>query len=327
MRWRRITFAFVVTTLASAPLRGQNDSCLHRTVPVNVLTAKGETVAGLTPENFKASFHRKAVRIVSVTQDETPRRVVIVLGASRSVISQKHDWQTYVRVAQDLTQVLPAGSSVGFVVFTKKIERNIPLTSDRAKIQDELVRLQTGAKEFKGRTSLRDAVFAVASTEFGTSQVGDTIYAITDGIDSSSATSLDDLRTILLEKRIRLFAFSRQVIPEDSLIEGGTSPRDLRELVESSGGEAINMSPNALGNVPDLADNLGEPTLEGLLVLRQFREIFVFNRVEIELPERFEKAQRWSWDTTGLDSHDVLLTYPRSLAGCASASPATVTKR
>jgi hypothetical protein len=327
MRWRRITFAFAAMALAAAPLRGQSDPCLRRTVPVNVLTAKGETVTGLTPENFKASFHRKAVKIVSVTQDETPRRVVIVLGASTSVISQKHDWKAYVGVAQDLTQVLPPGSSVGFAVFTKKIERNIPLTSDRAKIQDELAKLESGAKEFKGRTSLRDAVFAVASTEFGTSQVGDTIYAITDGIDSSSATSLDELRTILSEKHVRLFAFSRQVIPEDSFIEGGTSPRDLRELVESSGGEAINMGPNALGNVPDLADNLGKPTLEGLLVARQFREIFAFNRVEIELPERFEKAQKWSLDTAGLDSHDVLLTYPRSLAGCASASAATVTKR
>lgn len=327
MRWRRITFVFVVTTLASAPLRGQNDSCLHRTVPVNVLTAKGETVAGLTPENFKAFFHRKAVRIMSAAKDEAPPRVVILLGASRSVISQKHDWKAYVGVAQDLTQVLPPGSSIGFAVFTKKIERNIPLTNDRAKIQDELAKLQAGAKEFKGRTSWRDAVFAVASTEFGTSQVGDTIYAITDGIDSSSATSLDELRTILLEKHIRLFAFSRQVIPEGSFIEGGTSPRGLRELVESSGGEAISMSPNALGNVPDLADNLGKPTLEGLLVLRQFREIFAFNRVEIELPERFEKAQKWTLDTAGLDSHDVLLTYPRSLAGCASASAATVTKR
>src|ERR1700722_12840653 len=104
MRWRGIVLVLAAGGIAVGPLPGQGDSCHHRNAPVHVLTAKGETVTGLTPENFKASFHRKAVKIVSVTQDEAPRRVMIVLDSSRSMMSQRHEWQGYVKVARYFTR-------------------------------------------------------------------------------------------------------------------------------------------------------------------------------------------------------------------------------
>jgi len=314
MHWRTIALAFVATAMAAIPLRGQSDSCLHRTVPVSVLTAKGEAITGLTPGNFKASFHRKAVKIVSVTQDEAPRRLMIVLDSSRSMMSQRHEWQGYVNVARYLTERLPTGSAIGLVVFTEKIERRILLTNDRARVQDELAKLQSGAEVFKGKTSLWDAVSAAAS-EFGTSEEGDTIYAITDGGDNSSKTNSNQLRTALLQKMIRLFSFSQRINPVGvTSLENG--PMELRELIESTGGYTVNFNPNAVGNPPELTDKSGKSTWEGVLLRMQFGQILAFNRVEIELPERFEKIQDWNLTTVGLTARNPLVVYPRKLAGC-----------
>jgi hypothetical protein len=324
VRWGQLIVT-LAAVLAATPLRGQGDPCLRRTVPVNVLTAKGEMVAGLTPENFKASFHRKPVKIVSVTEDKAPRRVVIVLDSSGSMITQRHDWQSYVEVARELTQLLPPQTSMGLVVFTEKIERTIPLTNDPAEIRNELIELQAGAEKFKGKTSLWDAVSS-ASVQFGTPQEGDAIYVVTDAGENSSKTKLNQLRTILLEKRIRLFTFSQQRSSDELIAELGVGPMTLRELADSTGGYAVNFRPNIQDHLPELNDKSGKPTREGALVLMQFREILTFDRVEIELPERFEKSQEWSLDTKGLTAHDLLLMYPRRLAGCGTAPAAAVAK-
>jgi len=317
MRWRGIVLVLAAGVIAVRPLHGQGDSCLHRTVPVNVLTAKGETVTGLTPENFKASFHRKAVKIVSVTQDEAPRRVMIVLDSSRSMMSQRHEWQGYVKVARYLTERLPLGSAIGLTVFTEKIERSIPLTNDRAKVQDELMKLESGTEVFKGKTALWDAVDA-ASAEFVAPQEGDAIYAVTDGGDNSSKTDFAKLRANLLQKRIRIFTFSRRLDtpgPTHELYEG---PMALEGLAESTGGYAVNFNPNPVGSLPELRDKSGKPTAEGALLLIQFSEIFGFNRVEIELPERFDKIQAWSLAIAGPSTHNLIIVYPRKLAGCVA---------
>jgi Mg-chelatase subunit ChlD len=325
VRWRQVIFAFALAALAATPLCGQSDPCLHRTVPVNVLTAKGETVTGLTPENFKASFHRKPVKIVSVTEDKGPRRVLIVLDSSGSMIAHRREWQVYVGVARDLTRLLPPDGSIGLVVFTSKIEKYIPLTRDRAEIQKELAWLQAGTEKFEGKTSLWDTV-SVASSEFDAPQEGDAIYAITDGGDNTSKTRLNQLREILSEKRIRLFMFSKQTLPDEDISTEHVGLMNIQDLADSTGGHAVRIHPNAQEDVPKLTDKSGKATPEGALVLRQFGEIFTFNRVEIELPERFEKSQEWSLDTKGLTAHDLLLTYPRRLAGCGTAPAAAVAK-
>jgi von Willebrand factor type A domain len=309
-------FQTVAAMLVSAsPLVAQTDPCLRRSVPINVLTAKGETVTGLTPENFKASFHRKAVKIVSVTPDGAPRRVMIVLDSSRSMMSQSDEWHDYVKVARYLAERLPTESAIGLVVFTEKIERLIPLTNDRAKVRDELAKLDSGAEVFKGKTAVWDAIIA-ASSEFVAPQEGDAIYAVTDGGDNSSKTDFGKLRTTLLQKRIRIFAFSQQFDssgPTHELYEG---PMELQELIGSTGGYAVNFNPNAVGRLPELTDKSGKPTPEGALLLTQFGEILSFNRVEIELTERFEKIQGWSLAIAGLNARNLIIVYPRKLAGC-----------
>jgi hypothetical protein len=75
--------------------------------------------------------------------------------------------------------------------------------------------------------------------------------------------------------------------------------------------------------MPEFTDTMGKPTREGALVLMQFREILTFNRVEIELPERFEKIQEWKLEIAGLTAPYLFFTYPHRLVGCGAAPAAT----
>jgi hypothetical protein len=92
----------------------------------------------------------------------------------------------------------------------------------------------------------------------------------------------------------------------------------LEGLSESTGGYAVNFNPNPVGSLPELRDKSGKPTAEGALLLIQFSEIFGFNRVEIELPERFDKIQAWSLAIAGPSTHNLIIVYPRKLAGCVA---------
>jgi len=317
MRSRRIVVALVFVLLGARQVLGQADSCLRRNVPVNVLNDQGQIVTGLTENNFIGSIRHQPVKVLSVTQDDSPRQVVIVLDGSGSMISEPTAWRLYLTVARNLIAAMPSGTLAGLVVFSSKVEKNIPLTSNRGILQDELTSLESGLRTLpKGprRTALRDAL-VIAASGFDPTQQGDAIYAITDGEDNASKLGQNLLREKLLNKVIRLFTLS---------VDFGAGPTreerlglmSLPDLSNATGGYAVDLPRNAIGGPPTLANGSGEATPEGEVLMLQFKQIFSFQRMEIELPKALDKSQEWNLKVTGTEAKELTVVYPHELAAC-----------
>ncbi len=325
-RW--LVLALFASLLAKGQLFAQTDTCLRRTIPVNVLTRQAELVSGLTPQNFKSSFHHQPVKFLSITPDQSPQRVVIAIDASGSMTFDRLEWRYSLDVAKDFLSGIPANTDLGFVVFSTRIQTLIPLTKDRSKINEELVRLEAEkypAPKKQRETALWDSLSAVLSESIPL-QKDDSLYVLTDGQDNSSKIQFSKFRTTLLEKEIRFFAFSA----DPFTMPGGPSQRvmmipdprqaleALRGLAEATGGYAVHLSRNPVDRMPARLDNFGKPTAEGLLVLSQFRQAYSFSRVQVEFAEPLKKSQEWVLETNGLTAHNLVIFYPHMLAACTN---------
>jgi len=317
-----MAIVFVAMLFVTGSLLAQTDPCLRRIVPINVMDDRGQLVTGLTENNFMGSIHHQPVRIVSLRPDGTARRVVIVLDASGSMTDEKRIWHLYLAVARDLITPIPEDTLVGLMVFSSKIEENIPLTTSKKSLQDELARLDPGARALpKGlrQTALWDALETAAS-EFDKPQEGDTIYAITDGEDNASKTSEKPLGEELLNRGIRLFTFSVDPSAGPKIPEEANGPASLMELIQATGGYAVRLPNYSPGGPPSLLNGAGKLTPEGELLMLQFRQIFSFQRIEVLLPKAPVKTQDWNLKVTGMKTKDLTLTYPQKLAGCRIAA-------
>lgn len=276
MRARRIVVALVFVLLGARGVLAQADSCVNRSIPVNVVNDQSKLVTGLTEKNFTGSMHRQPVKILSVTQDDSPRRVIIVLDASGSMISERSEWHQYLTVAHNLIAAMPSGTPAGLVVFSSKVDKNIPLSESRDDLQDELNTLQEGPNALpKGErlTALWDAI-GRAGAELVSHLEGDAIYVITDGEDNASRLKVNSLRKTLLENHIRLFTYLGFTLIGGPQFNGGL---DLIDLSDVTGGVGISSPRNNVGMLPALAYGSGKPTPEGELLMAQFRQIFPFS--------------------------------------------------
>lgn len=112
--------AFLVASLVRVAT-AQQDPCLDRTVAVNVLMEKGESVKGLTEQSFRAEFQHKTVQVVSAKRGIAPRRIVIVLDSSGSMI-QSPEWDAASAAAVRLFSIAPSNTSFALLSFSTGVE-------------------------------------------------------------------------------------------------------------------------------------------------------------------------------------------------------------
>jgi len=311
--------ALAAIGVGAAPSGAQTDSCLVRTVTVGALTDRGEAVTDLARESFTASLHKKPVQIRSVTPNDLPPRVMMLLDASGSVSVVAADWQRAVSIASSIARTLPTGSQIGLVVFAGKIDIYVDLTTDRSKVQGELETLKKGPPVSVLGTALWDSVSKIVATEFSVPREGDSIYAITDGDDTASFIKVNDISKALVAKHIRLFGFIDRS-NESALIAGGGSMVTLRRIVSATGGYAIIVNRNHLEMSPLPAGVFQKPNeLEKLLAI-QLNQISQFYSLGIELPESLGKDQDWQLRPVDSSPRNFLITYPHTLASCTPAT-------
>lgn len=102
-----LTLAFVCAPSAFA----QGTACLHRTVPLGILSAPGTPVAQITSSDLRAEFHGKPAQILGLSSHVPPHRVLILLDASASMRGPMGDalWPAAVYVAGQFAESnLPA---------------------------------------------------------------------------------------------------------------------------------------------------------------------------------------------------------------------------
>src|SRR5437899_5683356 len=172
----------------------------------------GQHVASVSISSFKGEFRGKPVRILSGTRDVGPRRIVVLIDASGSMVGlTKGKWDLVLRAATDVAAHAPPDSSVALLVFNDKVKQKVDFSAGPQAVLERIAQVRAGLTPDRlpaGRTPLRDAVLeGLKLLEPATP--GDVIYAITDDGDNASKSSPVAVEKALVSAGIRLFEIGR----------------------------------------------------------------------------------------------------------------------
>lgn len=302
-------FTSLLLATLTCNLQAQQNPCLNRTVAVNVVTENGDFVEGLSAQDFRGKLRGKQVETVTAIRDVAPRRVVMVLHASREVV---------IPAARGLLDVAQDGS-FALITFSGT---TIDFTGGRKRILDALAQLELPVHNgTRPGRALRDALVAALDL-LRPAQFGDAIFLVSDGYDSSSTLSDSQLKKALDGTGVRVFALApvdHLMISSHVTIELPGGPEWLRGLVTTTGGDFT-----ILVYGTDTADGTGNLTKSGEQIM-QFatvgfaNEITGFYRVTVKLPETLNKPRDWEFkvvDANGKVNNHWRIIYPHQLAAC-----------
>ena len=319
--WRPLLLSLTLA-LSGTGLRAQDLPCSRRTVPASVTDPNGKIVAGLTAKEFSAQIHGRPVKILTASLDNSPRRIVLLLDASGSMISpETGTWKSVLAAAKDLVENLPPEHTIALLVFARQVDWKIEFTKERTPILQRLDDLQAGPSAFaKGlrRTALWDAALEALGS-FGTPRIGDTIYAISDAGENQSRANADKVKAELLAAGVRLFALVTSNDNHDMLrsrtLEEELGTVSLRQLAETAGGGLLR--PRTTGVSSGVV--LLSPAQLRVALDNLYSRMLQFYRLEIELPEPVDKMRDWKLEVldplTGGKAH-LELAYPRKFLPC-----------
>lgn len=322
-------YLLTVCLLAMVCAQAQPPACdsRRRVLPVNVLDREGNQVWGLTAADFRAEFRGQPVQIVSVGKDSGPRRVVILLDASGSMMTLRGKWPLARKAAEDITVAGPAELSLALVLFAETFSNTVPFAQGRLKLQEELGHLEerVAASVVEGpRTALRDTILGLA-TLFDAPLFGDAVFLVTDGGENTSRANNRAVAQFLLERGMRVFGFLFRSPP--SPVAEADPFFQADDLVDLTGGGAVGFPGRLRPGVPPPFTwyHLSEQDEADLaFALRNlYGRMVEFYRVEVELPREVDKARGWKLevvDAQGKRRKDLTVLCPRKLVPCTDTA-------
>jgi VWFA-related protein len=194
------------------------------------VTRGGVPVAGLTARDFTLTDNGVAQDVESVTLEQLPLSVTMVLDTSQSVAGER--LSHLVQAGQGLTAALRAGDRASLVTFSHAVDLRVPMTGDMSAIRRAL-----GAMTSGGATSLRDAVHLALQLQ-PHDRSRPLLLVFTDGHDTASwlteDAALDSARragVVVHAVRVESDAFlDRLTQTSGGRTWSATSDRQLQEL-------------------------------------------------------------------------------------------------
>ncbi len=312
----------VFLAMMAGPLHAQMP-CLERTIPVNVLTANGQVVPGLSPQNFLGKIRGQEVTILSAASDFGPRRVVMVLDASGSM--QKF-WDIALLAAKRFIST-DQNASLALITFSGEVENRVDFSQGRQRVSDELDALQNLARfSHPDRTALRDAVLAAIDL-LKAPKLGDAIFLVTDSRENASNATDPEFTRIALASGVRVFAFvpTQELSDRARTPEAPGGPNWLHGFVTASGGDFASFSPET-DTAPDFGPRFSTSLTEageekmGLATVGFANEMTGFYRLTIKLADPLKKPRGWELnvvDANGKTNKQWTIIYPHQLASCS----------
>lgn len=228
------------------PIRVDVDLAL---VNVTVTDPFNRLVTGLEQENFRVFEDNTEQEVVHFSAEDVPISIGVILDLSGSM-SNKVD-----KARQAAVQFFKTANPQDefFVVsFNDRAELTSTFTRSVEDLQTRM--MYTAAK---GRTALLDAIYLGLSEMRGARNAKRALLIISDGGDNHSRYSEGDIRRLVKEADVQLYAIGiydpfgyRGRTPEEL-----NGPTLLSELTELTGGRAFSVE--NLNDLPDIAGKIG----------------------------------------------------------------------
>jgi VWFA-related protein len=215
---------------------------------VTVCDPYNRPVTGLEKEHFRILDDKVEQTITHFAMDDEPVAVGLVFDISGSMGPKL---QKARMAAAAFFKTANPEDEFFLVEFNDQPRMEVPLTRDVEDIQNHLTFAQS-----KGRTALLDAIFLAMHELKKSNKNRKALLIISDGGDNSSRYSEAEVRTLVREADVLIYAIgvfepygSRGRTPEES---GG--PGLLNDLCEQTGGRHL---PADVNELADIAGKIG----------------------------------------------------------------------
>jgi hypothetical protein len=228
--------------IASSPALAAERS--KATVSLNSVASDLTVQRDIRADDLEVLVDGKQSRVVSLSLDSRPRRVVMMVDDSGSMTAsgQSSGWGTAFPTVVFAINSTPSNASVALVTFGDKLLQESNGFEDRQGIGTRVRELAT--RKPRGHTALFDSIDEAVSL-FEEPQLGDTTFLVADGNDNKSRTSLRKLREKLIAHGVRVFFFyalHEGFVPGEEM-EGASL---MEQLAEFTGGYFIRIPWNEI---------------------------------------------------------------------------------
>src|SRR5579884_425574 len=193
----------------------QETACKAREIPVGVISLNGDAYRGLAAEDFVGHMQKKPVQVNSLTYDDGPRRVLIVVDASKKLSADSR--KAEIEMIQSMTAAARPEDTFGLMV-ARGPGQDFKFTADHAALLQGLE--QTGENKRGKDSGVLDTVM-VGIEWFGAPQPGDSIVVIAADLEGNHKTNPKQVAKALEENHIRLFGLALGPVQTQSSVAGG----------------------------------------------------------------------------------------------------------
>ena len=285
-------------------------------VIVNVFDEHGISIRDLTKDNFRVRLNGKPVAVLHARYTTAPRRIVVLLDISSSMTEHgEAKWNIAREAVKDLLTQTPKAVPIAMLTFADGVRDVFNFSQSREAIAEWLNgAVQRSVVKFR-KTALFDAILE-GLKQLGPVQLGDAMYAITDGADNASRKSDEQTKAALLQSQVRLFSFffAEPLGPD---LEREKRNLFLSVVVDSGGCSVGSSHGNPFGPLPILNYVYDDDSREKLNVWTQWLSLQVneFWTLDLDAPPS-DKKRNVKLDVVSANEKGkkgVGLTYARSL--------------
>jgi hypothetical protein len=224
----RILIALVVVLAISRLCLGQQSSCKTGDVSVGVIGVNGDVFRGLAAEDFVGHMQKKPVPVKTVTYDDGPRRVLIVVDVNKKLSADSR------KAEDELLNMLLANGRAGdtFALLPARGPgRDVKFTEDRAAIGEALG--SPGEGKRGKEPGVLDTVM-VGIEWFGPPQPGDAIVVIASDMEGNHKSNARMVARALQDNHIRMFGLALgPVQTKNSVARGFVTSTTSQGLAQS----------------------------------------------------------------------------------------------
>ena len=213
-------------------------------VPVSVNDPLNRPVSGLERENFRVFEDKVEQKIESFAMDDEPVAVGLVFDTSGSMGEKLRRSRM---AAKEFFRTSNPEDEFFLVEFDSTPRLEVPLTSNTGTIENQLTFSRS-----HGSTALLDAIY-MALHEMKRSQKNKkALLIISDGGDNNSRYTATEVRRVLVESDVLIYAIG--VFGGGSTPEEASGPSLLAHIAEQTGGRMYEAN---VVELPDIAKKIG----------------------------------------------------------------------